>query len=167
MSDAEVNKNVLIRKISEKDNLQLAEMIREVFEEHDAPKTGTIYSDPTTNYLFALFKHNKSVLWVAEAENEILGCCGVYPTEGLDGECAELVKFYLKSKERGKGVGKMLILKSIQSAEEMGYKRLYLESLPQFSKAVSMYEKLGFIKLDKPLGFSGHTSCNIWMIKEL
>jgi putative acetyltransferase len=49
----------------------------------------------------------------------------------------------------------------------MGYKRLYLESLPEFSKAVSMYEKFGFERLDKPLGSSGHTTCNIWMLKEL
>lgn len=64
--------------------------------------------------------------------------------KGLDNDCAELVKFYLKRKERGKGLGKKLILKSFQSSGEMGYKRLYLESLPQFLRAVSMYEKLKF-----------------------
>ena len=42
-----------------------------------------------------------------------------------------------------------------------------LESLPDFAKAVRMYEKQGFIGLDEPLGKSEHTACNIWMIKEL
>ncbi len=57
--------------------------------------------------------------------------------------------------------------KSIESARELGYTELYLESFPEFSNAVSIYESQGFIKIDKPLGESGHTSCNIWMLKKL
>ena len=56
---------------------------------------------------------------------------------------------------------------AVLSAIEFGYKKLYLESLPQFSKAVAMYEKQGFQNLNHPLGNSGHTTCDIWMIKEL
>lgn len=159
--------NLTVRMVLEKDNDHLASMIKKVFEEHDAPKEGTVYSDPTTNDLFQLFREDRSVLWVAEDGGQILGCCGVYPTPGLDDDCAELVKFYLESKARGKGLGKSLMMKCFESAKEMGYRRLYLESLPQFSKAVSMYENLGFERLDKPMGSSGHTTCNIWMIKEL
>ena len=159
--------NYLIRKIRKGDNDELKSIIKQVFEEHDAPREGTVYSDPTTNDLYELFRADRSVLWVAEESGEILGCCGIYHTNGLDEDCAELVKFYLHSKARGKGIGKSLMLQSIQSAIDMGFKKLYLESLPEFSKAVSMYEKLGFKKLDKQMGSSGHCSCNIWMIKEL
>jgi putative acetyltransferase len=158
---------IVVRKIKEEDNLHSAEMIRGVFEEHNAPKAGTVYSDPTTYALYQLFKVNKSVLWVAEINNEIVGCCGIYPTEGLSRDTAELVKFYLTALARGKGVGKKLMEQAVLSAIEFGYKKLYLESLPQFSKAVGMYEKQGFQKLSHPLGNSGHTSCNIWMIKVL
>jgi putative acetyltransferase len=55
----------------------------------------------------------------------------------------------------------------IQSARELGYEKLYLESMPHFSKAVRIYEKLGFRELDGPLGNSGHTTCSIWMLLEL
>jgi len=58
------------RKVTEKDNLQLAKMIQVVFEEHEAPKVELFYSDPTTNNLLALFKHNKFVFWVAETDSE-------------------------------------------------------------------------------------------------
>jgi putative acetyltransferase len=156
---------MLIRKLKEEDNLPLAKMIRNVFEEHDAPKTGTVYSDPTTDNLFELFKKERSELWVAELDNEIVGCCGVYPTDGLESKCAELVKFYVYNNARGKGIGKALMEKSIESAKQLGYSELYLESLPQFAKAVSLYEMLGFKNLDHPMGSSGHTSCNIWMLK--
>ncbi|MGC4022195.1 MAG: GNAT family N-acetyltransferase [Cyclobacteriaceae bacterium] len=156
-----------IRKIEAGDNLALANMIKSVFEEHDAPRQGTVYSDPTTNNLFELFQKPKSIHWVADLDGEILGCCGIYPTEGLPNGCAELVKFYLPKKARGKGIGKELMEMSIKSAKEFGYKQLYIESLPQFAKAVGIYEKLGFAKLNNPLGNSGHGSCNIWMLKDL
>ncbi|MBK9581071.1 MAG: GNAT family N-acetyltransferase [Saprospiraceae bacterium] len=76
------------------------------------------------------------------------------------------MKFYITEKSRGKGIGKLLMKKSIESAKEMGYSAIYLESLPDFSKAISIYEKQGFRHLDLPMGASGHTSCNIWMVKE-
>jgi putative acetyltransferase len=156
-----------IRKIKLSDNPFLSKIIRNVFDEHKAPRKGTVYSDPTTDNLFDLFKKEKSVLWVAENDKKIVGCCGIYPTSGLPKNCAELVKYYLFKESRGKGIGRMLMEKSIQSAKIFKYTELYLESLPEFSNAVSIYEKQGFIKLAKPLGESGHTTANIWMIKKL
>jgi len=156
-----------IRHIKKDDNVFLAKMIRSVFDEYNAPQVGTVYSDPTTDNLFELFQTEKSILWVAEIEHEIIGCCGIYPTSGLPKNCAELVKFYIKEKSRGKGIGKLLMEKSIESAKEMGYSAIYLESLPDFSMAISIYEKQGFKHLDQPMGESGHTSCNIWMVKEI
>lgn len=158
---------VIIRKVERKDNALLAAMIREVFEEHDAPHAGTVYSDPATDDLYTLFQKQNAVLWIAEVDGKVMGCCGIYPTEGLDEDCAELAKFYLSNKIRGKGIGKQLMLQCFQSAKEMGFKKLYLESLPHFSKAVSMYERYGFVYMDNPLGNSGHTTCNIWMTRNL
>jgi putative acetyltransferase len=158
---------ILIRPIIEKDNYALAKMIKEVFIEHNAPQQGTVYSDPTTNHLFKVFQQPRALAWIAEIDNEIVGCCGIYPTKGLTENCAELVKFYLSAKARGKGIGKAIMQKCIDSAKQLGYTQLYLESLPQFAKAVRIYEKQGFVKLERPLGDSGHGSCNIWMLKEL
>lgn len=156
-----------IRSVEKSDNTSLYVLIREVFEEFNAPKQGTVYSDPTTENLYELFQQDKSVLWVALLDEEVLGCCGVFPTDGLPGGCAELVKFYLRKEFRGRGIGKALIEKSIHSATELGYTKLYLESLPDFATAVQMYKKLGFVQLDQAVGCSGHCSCNVWMIKSL
>ena len=158
---------VIFREVKREDNVLLARMIRQVFKEHDAPEYGTVFSDPTTDDLFGLFRKNRSVLWVAELDGIPQGCCGIYPTEGLEKSCAELVKFYLAESERGRGTGRHLMELCIASARELEYRKLYIESMPQFSKAVRIYEKLGFQKLSSPLGSSGHTTCNIWMILEL
>jgi putative acetyltransferase len=159
--------NLVIRKVKHEDNATLAKIIRAVFDEHAAPQKNTVYSDPTTDDLYNLSQQTGAVLWVADLDGETLGCCGIFHTNGLEEDVAELAKFYLPEKIRGKGIGKQLMLQCFLSAKEMGYRKLYIESLPQFSKAVSMYEKYGFKKIDKPLGSSGHTSCNIWMIKDI
>ncbi|WP_114789805.1 GNAT family N-acetyltransferase [Niabella yanshanensis] len=156
-----------LRKVKATDNATLAAIISSAFDDYDAPKRGTVYSDPTTDDLYTLFQTERSVLWVAEINGAIVGCCGVYPTPELPANYAELVKFYLNKTARGLGVGRALMEQCTQSAIELGYTHLYLESLPQFSNAVSIYEKQGYQLLDHPLGESGHTSCDIWMVKEL
>ena len=156
-----------IRQIIPSDNASLAKMIRDVFMEHNAPTEGTVFTDPTTDHLFELFGEKNSILWVAEENGQAIGCCGIYPTEGLPASCTELVKFCLPQTLRGKGIGRKLMEKSIASPLSLGYSEMYIESLPDFSQAVRIYEQQGFIKLDEPMGESGHPGCNIWMKKEL
>jgi len=57
--------------------------------------------------------------------------------------------------------------KSLGSAKRMGYTEVYLESLPELNKAISLYEKSGFKFIPGPLGNSGHFGCDIWMLKHL
>lgn len=156
-----------IRKVQPSDNKILAKIIRAVFIEHDAPQQGTVYSDPTTDDLFDYFQTEKATLFVAELNDEIVGCCGIYPTDGLAESCTELVKFYIHQSARGKGVGKALMERSVLEALNLGCTEMYIESLPDFAKAVRIYEKQGFQRLEQPLGNSGHTTCNIWMLKQL
>lgn len=157
-----------IREVKKTDNKTLAKIIRAAFIEFNAPLTGTVYEDPTTDHLFELFNTKKqALLYVAEDDGKIVGCCGIFPTDGLEEGYAELVKFYLDKEARGKGIGKALFEKSIAAAREMGYRYLYIESQPSFGKAVKMYEHNNFYYLNHPLGNSGHDNCDVWMLKEL
>ena len=156
-----------IRSIQLPDNAGQAAMIRKVFREFGIDRPGTVYTDPTTDHLFELFAVPGSVYWVAEENGELVGGCGIFPTPCLPEGCAELVKFYVSSAYRGKGVGKLLMQQSIRSAREMGYTQLYLESFPELEKAVSMYEREGFHSISAPLGQSGHSACTLWMVKIL
>jgi putative acetyltransferase len=158
---------MIIRNIQQSDNEALASMIRAVFVEHEAPTEGTVFTDPTTDNLFALFQTENAALFVAEDNGKVLGCCGIYPTAGLPEKCTELVKFYLPKDARGKGIGRALMEKSTASAEQLGYSEIYIESLPAFAKAVNIYIQQGFKKLNEPLGESGHSGCNLWFLKSL
>ena len=158
---------ITFRKIELSDNREIAGLIRAVFREFHVDRPGTVYTDPTTDHLYELFLHPGSVYWIAETDGEMAGGCGIYPTPGLPEGCAELVKFYLSAPFRGKGTGRGLMELCFNSARDMGYKQIYLETFPELGKAVGMYEKAGFRYLQGPLGNSGHFACNIWMLKEL
>jgi putative acetyltransferase len=159
--------DMILRPIEEKDNEEIAGLIRTVFREFNIHRPGTVYFDPTTDHLYELFSKPGSEYWIAEENGIITGGCGVYPTPGLPEGCAELVKFYLSATQRGKGIGRKLMEKTFESAIRYGYKQLYLESLPELSRAINLYEKAGFEFIKGPMGDSGHFGCNIWMLKDL
>lgn len=160
--------SITLRPIQPTDNVELAKIIRASLEEFNVPKQGTVYSDPTTDALFELFDQTPgSCYFVVHEDGVLLGGCGVYPTLGLPDSYAELVKLYLTSASRGKGIGQMLMNKCFEAAANLGYTHLYLESFPQLAKAVSLYHKAGFKSIGHALGNSGHFACTIWMVKEL
>ena len=157
----------MIRTIQLADNFKVAQMIRTVFHDYDARQDGTVYSDPTTDELFQLFQTPNSIFFLVEKEGEILGSCGVFPTQGLPDGYAELVKFYVSSAIRGQGFGRQLFQQCEAWAKKQGYSHLYLESMNDFISAVKLYEKIGFSWLEAPLGNTGHFGCPIWMEKKI
>lgn len=159
--------NITIRKISSQDNAVLASIIRTSLTEFGANKPGTVFFDDTTDHLYEMFQKPGSIYFVAELNNEVLGGAGIYPTEGLPEDTCELVKMYLRSETRGKGLGRLLIDKCLEFAKGFGYKQVYIETMPELKKAVSVYEKFGFEYLNGPLGNTGHYGCDVWMLKKI
>ena len=155
----------MIRTIKEIDNKELATIIRKSLEAHGLNRPGTVFTDPTTDSLYELFKKKSSVYFVAFEGDIILGGCGIYPTEGLPDKHAELVKLYLKEESRGKGLGFQLFEMALEWAKNYGYQHIYLETFNELSSAVKLYKKFGFEELSAPMGNSGHHACEIWMLK--
>ena len=156
-----------LRLLEKKDNEAIAKIIRQVLTEFKANRPGTVFTDPTTDDLYSIFLNDRSMYSVAEQDGEIMGGGGIYPTEGLPEGYCELVKLYLLAETRGKGIGKALIEQCFSTAKHYGFTHIYLESMPELSGAISIYQKLGFKPIDAPLGNSGHFGCDIWMVKSL
>ena len=117
--------------------------------------------------MFELFQKDGAAYFVAEANNNIVGGGGIYPTDGLPEDTCELVKMYLTPAARGTGLGRTLIEKCLAFAKAYGYKDVYLESMPELKQALNTYAKFGFDYLKGPMGNSGHTGCSLWMLKSL
>ena len=162
-----ISEKIVFRPIEERDNEKIADLIRGVFREFGIIRQGTVYFDPSTDNMYSLFSTPGSAYWIAEENGVIIGGCGVYPTKSLPEGCAELARLYLSAASRGKGIGYDLMNLTFHTSKELGYRQLYLESLPEFSKAIGLYERIGFRFIPSPLGDSGHFGCHIWMLKNL
>ena len=162
-----MNEQLTIREIKHGDNEALALIVRNTLAEFNAAKPGTVFYDPTTDHLYEVFREKRSKYFVVEMDGIIAGGAGIYPTPGLEDDTCELVKMYLIKPARGMGLGKTLLQKCIDEAKRKGYRKMYLESMPELKIAIPMYEKFGFTFLKGPKGNSGHTGCDVWMMKEL
>jgi putative acetyltransferase len=160
--------DVQLRPIEPRDNPSIAKIIRQCLEEFGANKPGTVYFDSTTDALFELFSENDlSTYFIASAEDKILGGGGIFPSPALPEDTCELVKMYLLPEARGTGTGATLINLCMETARQKGFRRMYIETMPELRKAISVYEKFGFQYLNGPLGDTGHFGCGVWMIREL
>jgi putative acetyltransferase len=163
-----LNPGITIRTIQQHDNAAIAKIIRDSLAEFGANRPGTVYYDESTDHLFEVFSATpNSIYFIAEKDGEIIGGAGIYPTDALPEATCELVKMYLKPAARGIGLGRSLIEKCLTTATAFGYKQVYIETMPELKKALSVYQKFGFRYLDAPLGNSGHTGCDLWMLKIL
>ncbi len=158
---------LLIRKIKAEDNPFIEKIIKTVFEEHGLNKPGTAYYDECLKVMSEFYSIPKSIYYVGIENGKIIGSAGIYPTEGLNEDTCELTKMYLLPEARGKGYGRALVQKCITFAKAQGYKKIYLETMPEFKSAVGIYQKSGFDLLPGALGNSGHFTCSIHMIKNL
>lgn len=157
-----------IRLIQSSDNPKLASIIRNTLVEFGANHPGTVYFDSSTDNLFGIFQELRSVYFVAENEKgEVVGGGGIYPTSGLPDDTCELVKMYLLPNARGIGLGRTIIEKCLEAANNLGFKQVYLESMPELKQALKVYEKIGFTYLCSPMGNSGHFGCDLYMLKVL
>ena len=161
------SKDFIIREIQSKDNAQMAIVIREVLLEMGAPKVGTAYEDAATDKMFENFDKPTSFYYVVEHKNKVVGGVGIAQLDNFEGTTCELQKMYFLPVTRGKGLGFKLIETCLEKAKSLNYTHCYLETMPYMNAAKALYKKSGFTNLDKPIGNTGHYSCNVWMLKKL
>ena len=159
--------NYTIRKIEPKDNLKIASVIRNIFEELDAPKVGTAYADPHLDTLFEVYQDKNEIYFIVEEDGIILGGCGIGNLMDAEFKICELQKMYLAKEARGKGIAQELMQKCLAFAKQAGYDKCYIETLPFMKDAQKLYVKSGFTYIDGPMGSTGHNACDVFMIKDL
>ncbi|MCI2229693.1 GNAT family N-acetyltransferase [Polaribacter sp. MSW13] len=157
----------IIREIEPRDNSQIAKVIRSVLIEFGVPKVGTAYEDKATDEMYENFQKSTSVYYVIEHKKKIVGGVGIAQLDNYEGNVCELQKMYFLPITRGKGLGSKLINTCLNKAKSLGYESCYLETMPYMDAAKALYKKNGFVNLEKPIGNTGHYSCNVWMIKKL
>ncbi|MFL0354442.1 GNAT family N-acetyltransferase [Xanthomarina sp. GH4-25] len=161
------NNNIVIREITLKDNKQIAQVIRDVLIEFGVPKVGTAYADVSLDKMTETYHGGKSSYFVIDNNGKIIGGAGIAPLDNFKGNVCELQKMYFLPEARGMGLGKQMMDACLKKAKAFGFEKCYLETMPYMDDARKLYAKEGFESLEKPMGNTGHFSCNVWMIKEL
>ena len=158
---------MLIRPINESDNKHISVILREVLIEMDIPRIGSAYEDPEINNMYESYQSKRSIYFVVEENNKILGGAGINQLKNGNINICELQKMYFHKSIRGRGIGDKMIELCLNFALESNYKKCYIETMPNMVNAQKLYIKKGFKYIDKPLGNTGHTACPVWMLKNL
>ena len=156
-----------IREVIRSDNPHLAIVIRRVLKEMKVPLKGTAYADRELDNMYQAYSVPRSIYFVVQFKDQILGGAGIMPLNKGAKNICELQKMYLDPKARGKGVGTNLLELCLSFARENNFSLCYLETMPYMLDAQELYRKNGFIYINNPMGDTGHYSCPVWMTKEL
>ncbi len=158
---------MIIRKIKQSDNTEIAQIIKSTIVEFGLPTTGTAYEDVETENMFESFQNKNEIYFVLEKDKEIVGGAGIKALKNNNDNVCELQKMYFSPAARGKGFGNDLIQKCLTFAKDSGYSQCYLETDPRMEAAIHLYKRKGFTLLKHPIGSTGHNSCSVWMLKNL
>ena len=156
-----------IREVIRSDNPHLAIVIRRVLKEMKVPLKGTAYADRELDNMYQAYSIPRSIYFVVQFNDQILGGAGIMPLNKGAKNICELQKMYLDPKARGKGVGSNLLELCLSFARENNFSLCYLETMPYMLDAQALYRENGFIYINNPMGDTGHYSCPVWMTKEL
>lgn len=69
---------------------------------------------------------------------------GTIALRRLDAASGELKRLYIRPQFRGRGLGRRLVEAAIERARSFRYQRLYGDTLPVMTDALSLYKRLGF-----------------------
>lgn len=151
-----------IREIRYEDNGIIELIIRNCLIEFNGNRAGTAWEDPDLGRFSEIYNTATEKYWVAETDR-VVGGVGIAPLAGADGVC-ELQKMYCIPEVRSTGISHKLIETALNYAKQY-FDKCYLETFDNMIAAQKFYEKYGFVRIDEPLGNTGHYACDVRYIK--
>lgn len=156
-----------IEKISQPYDEIICEIIKRVGTEFGAIGEGFGPSDDEVLNMSRYYsEEDRAVYFIAKVDGVVVGGGGIASFDKTLDIC-ELKKLFLLPEGRGLGIGSALVKRCLDFAVSQRYRQCYLDTLSSMKAAIGLYERFGFIHLDKPIGTTIHNGCDVWMIKDL
>jgi putative acetyltransferase len=158
------NNSWQIRRLQQADVHQLLDLISGVRGEFGLATRVDSLLEPNDYAIRDVYQHRRSAYFVAVMDNQVLGGAGIFPLANADWSTCELQRMYLRSQHRGQGIGQSLLNACLEAARSLGFERCYAETVSEMSSAIAFYERNGFRRLPAPLGETGHSHNDYWMM---
>ena len=156
-----------IRKIRPEDNAAVAALVRYNLKQNKLDVPGTAYFDPCLADLCSFYERGPCCGYyvLVDETGKVVGGIGFDKTDHFpDG--AELQKLYLDDSVKGNGLGSALVRFIEDRMREVGMKLSYLETHSNLQTAIHMYEKLGYVRIERPAAVA-HGTMDHFYIKAL
>jgi len=117
---------------------------RILFEEYQAALGVDLGFQDFENELATLPGHYAAPsgrLLLASADGLVAGSVALRP---LSDDACEMKRLFVRPAFRASGVGRMLAERVITEARSIGYRRMFLDTLPSMGRAQQLYDALGF-----------------------
>jgi GNAT superfamily N-acetyltransferase len=94
-----------------------------------------------------LYAPPRGELLIAMSADDAAGCIALRPFRD-EVEICEMKRLFVRPNFRGTGLGRHLAVAIIERGQEIGYKKMRLDTLPQQVEAHRLYESLGFVDIE-------------------
>lgn len=97
------------------------------------------------NSLPGKYEQPDGILILASVNGKSAGCVAL---RRLSKDICEMKRLYIRDEYRGLGIGKKLIVMTIEEAKKLKYRYMRLDTLPTMKKAQELYASLGFYDIE-------------------
>jgi ribosomal protein S18 acetylase RimI-like enzyme len=137
--------NIKLKQLDDSLWGECIEIFNQIIEEGDSFPWDEQMTDARLRALFA----PSDAVWCAvgtdEGRDVLLGFVHIHPNN--NGRCAHVANcgYCVRREARGRGVGKLLVGKSIEAAREMGFRGIQFNAVVSTNTvAVALYQRFGF-----------------------
>jgi len=151
-----MNQRIEIRRSSTTDSHVVWQLMREhaVYEGHDLVESDQLHCLENQTY--------PALIWVVEIDSRVVGYMSLikqFSTWDMK-HYLYLDCLYLRSEVRGKGLGKAMLMKASEFAEELSLSEIQWQTPTTNTNAIGFYRKLGAMDKEKQRFFWNHNELN-------
>lgn len=116
-------------------------------------------------FLFQAYRQWPQMFWVAHANNETCGY--VLAAPGTASNEAWIMSALINVNYQGQGVGSRLMAEAVKALATQGFTLIKLSVAPENTRALKLYEKLGFVVVERKDNYLGMGEHRLIMCHEV
>lgn len=134
-----------------------AELVADFFAEIASRYPGFDPGRQPSAPLDAFLPESGGVFLVAIRDGDPIACAGL---QRLDGTIGEVRRVFVREAARGEGVARVLLTTLLETARDLGYERVRLDTGDRLPEARSLFRAFGFRDIDD---YNGNPYAAYWM----